>query len=332
MNAVSTAVSRWFYTRNFVKNTPWVLSFRYLKSPINKAYVAEQKTLYWVLIFATVFVFSGWFLAMKLRGSSVISLWLISLSFSMACVLLMIHFVTQFAQTNNYKEQVNSTPIGNVIDFSRSIDTSKLDNISVNIPTGIQLFQTEVKARGAFYIHGLVWQRFPASEKVTRPNIYFINREDSAPKYDKAYEYVEGNVRTIGWWFDVELEESFTSQFFPFTYSHIRIMMTPRNFSIPDMQLVPTLDAYDELYPEALPGLNKNIGLVKYDLIQSYFSYEHARLDFDFGLDTSNADQDRSILTYNIIVERHFAPIFMTYLLPESIVIIMLFCYFTFFS
>ncbi len=89
--------------------------------------------------------------------------------------------------------------------------------------------------------------------------------------------------------------------------------------------LVPDLDAYPEIAPDLLPGLDKGFILAGWEPLRTYFQYREGTYSTNFGNRDYVGATDFPELSFTLDVQRDFLNTFISDLIPLAVVTFLLF-------
>ncbi len=176
---------------------------------------------------------------------------------------------------------------------------------SLLVPTGVMLQSAEFLSGSNVRVSGYVWQKFPADlpESVVR-GFVLPDAVVEAYRSEEAYRLSDGTTETIGWYFAATLRESFDYSRYPFDRPNVFVRLWAKDFSH-DIQLVPDLDAYFDLTPSTMPGIEGTFVFGNWDPVYSGFSLDLGRYNSDYGISGSDAtgEGDPEVV-FNLVMKR----------------------------
>jgi len=193
------------------------------------------------------------------------------------------------------------------------------------VPTGVQIQSVEFKTAANVDVTGYVWQ-FWADDAPAELTQGFVLPEALREAYSatEAYRRPVPGGEVVGWYFAATLRQSFDYRFFPFERENVWLRLWPRDFDRP-VVLVPDFDAYDDLAPTTLPGIETNFVHGGWDPLYSGFSYTADPYNVDFGTDAALAIADYPELYFNFVLRRDFLGPFTDHLVYATAVALLLF-------
>jgi hypothetical protein len=191
------------------------------------------------------------------------------------------------------------------------------------IPTGLFLQSLEFTDANDVFVTGYVWQKYTDGihEDLSRGVIF---PEAVNTNMTEAYRYRQGEVETIGWYFETELRQPFDYSKYPFDVKDPWIRMWHEDFS-ENIILVPDLEAYDTISPTLRPGIEKDFVLQGQELVKSYFSYRLNSYNTNFGIQSYLNQQTDPELYFTLLLQRDFVTIFISYVMRLLVVSVLLF-------
>lgn len=196
----------------------------------------------------------------------------------------------------------------------------------LRIPTGILVRSIAFQSSTDVVVSGYVWQRYTvgAHDGLTR-GVTFAEAEGlSTTLMTEIYRTRDGSEERIGWQFVARLRQDFSYRKYPFDRQDVWVRLRPAQFRR-DVVLVPDFESYRIMAAAALPGVATDLVLPGWELIGSHFDYRVTRYNADFGLESFSALEDMPELYFNASVRRLFIGPFVSYILPVSVTIAMVF-------
>ena len=197
------------------------------------------------------------------------------------------------------------------------------DKIPLYVPTGVFIESVDWLDANSFYISGYVWQKYPHSSKgkVTQG---FVLPEAVTLKKKVAYRWESETTETVGWFFEGKISQRFDYTKYPFDHKTVRLRMWHEDFNQVAL-LVPDLDSYDSTRPPDKFGIDPEIVLGGYDIIETFFRYQHHKYDSNFGYVGTKSQKNFPELYFNMVIKRDAIDALIINVLPLIIVIILCF-------
>jgi hypothetical protein len=254
-------------------------------------------------------------------------LWILSALISLACLILM-----GVMWVGAYTAPPTSDPADTVLTTPEEV-TGFLDAYvpapepgeepPVFIPTGLYLESVEFRGPYDVLVSGYVWQRY-ADDLPQDLDEGFVLPEAQNIRSSQVYRAQQGNEELIGWAFQATLREQFDYHRYPLGRHQIWLQLWHTDFER-NVYLAPDLEAYTSLDPAALPGLDSDLVLENWSILQSFFSYRAKSYNANFGIQGSAADQLQPELSYNVSIKRDLLSALISRLIVPIVILIQLF-------
>ena len=192
------------------------------------------------------------------------------------------------------------------------------------VPTGIFLQSMEFLSGDNLQISGYYWQRFgPDIPDDFVRGLVFPEAFRDAYKQTEAYRYTEGDVETIGWYFEATIREPFDYTYFPFDRQDAWIRLWSRDFT-QDVTLAPDFAAYSTMDPRMLPGLERDFVYSGWTPRISGFSMAVQEYTSSFGIGSAEHVELLPELYFNLILDRQFVgPFFEHFIFALAVAIVL---------
>lgn len=191
------------------------------------------------------------------------------------------------------------------------------------VPTGVYLQSFEFLSGNDIEMSGFVWQRYgPEIPDSVPRGIVFPEQLEDAYEPVEAWRYEQDGVELIGWYFSGVFRQNFDYSLYPFDQQHIWLRLWhPDDFTV----LIPDFDAYLDLNPRTLPGLDINFVYGAWDPITSQFSYDLLDYNVDFGLGYGFSGVPDPELYFSLSVARDSLGPMLDHVILQSVIAILLF-------
>lgn len=200
------------------------------------------------------------------------------------------------------------------------IDPNKLP---FYIPTGVFIESIDWLDANSFYISGYIWQKYP---HITKGKISqgFVLPEAVNLKKKIAYRWESEWAETVGWFFEGKISQQFDYTKYPFDHKTVRLRLWHEDFNQKAL-LTPDLNGYDSTLATDKFGIDPEIVLGGYKIIETFFRYRHHHYDANFGYMGPKSQKNFPELYYNIVIKRHYIDALIINVLPLFVVIILCF-------
>lgn len=312
-----------------VPGKKWAMAMMMLKEPVLQASQQDHQQLFT----GTVCIIVSVSLLLLMTGLALskdfkVRLWLASSLFSagLAVGILVIWFFNLSYRQYSFNGEIPLT--------DSSILEHYLDDLSYHmvlggfkeprrIPTGVFIQSIDFQSAVNLKVTGYVWQKFKMNDQEPiEEGLVFPDAQEIT--IDKAYEKVSGNIRTIGWNFQLILREGFDYLTYPFDLENVWLRMWPKEFH-KNIVLVPDFDSYLVDDPDFLPGIDSQLVLPGWKILQSSFSYLPASYNTNFGISNFAGTEEFPELRFNVVIQRNFIDPFISIILPLLVVVILVF-------
>lgn len=250
-------------------------------------------------------------------------------------------FLVDYLQhsNNQLKNKDESPPITDLTSLGNFITQQHLraENLKTPkarpVPTGIYIQRLEFEDSYNLNVGGTVWQKYPLdiADEVkigfTFPQMSPFSEaayiEESYRKRIEAKEDEAGYL-LVGWEIRVTLRLNLKYADFPLDKRHISIQIVPLDNN-DALIFTPDLASYSYTNPSKRSGLNPNIQISGSEVLESYFNFSTETYDTDFGYGAKGMFEEVPILHFNVNIRRLLLNAFVTYLIPISVTLIMVF-------
>ena len=271
-----------------------------------------------VLLISFAVVRSGW---RNIDGASVTSIiWTIAL------VVALLFTWRVIVVSNRWVEGIGTT-----IDSPQALDEfvaahpDSFAGYDYRIPTGVYLQSFEFLSASDLEMSGFVWQKYGPEipDSIIRGVVLPEQLEDS---YDavEAWRIERDGVEEIGWYFSGTFRQNFDYRLYPFDRQDVWLRIWHPE-PVEGVVLIPDFDAYRDLTPGSLPGLDSRFVYGGWDPLSSHFSYDLVDYNVDFGLGYGFSGALDPEFFFNLSVERDFLSPMLEHLVLEAAIAILLF-------
>lgn len=199
------------------------------------------------------------------------------------------------------------------------------------IPTGFFIQSMAFITPSDINITGYIWQKYPENfpKDIEKGFIFPEEVNSSSTKLNIAYEF-EGQqdgqkYHMTGWYFDVNLRQSFDYSKYPLDFLSVWIRLWTKDFTNDDHILfVPDFKAYSDIGKKTY-GLDLDIVPGEWQIDETFFSYNNIPYDTDFGFFTQVNEQKYKEFYINLGIKRKFINAFVINLVPLLVVALLLF-------
>lgn len=200
----------------------------------------------------------------------------------------------------------------------------KTTHSPINVPTGVFISSITWLSAHSFFVSGYVWQQY-AKDYPKDLSKGFILPELVEMQKNLAYRYqTKDGGETLGWYFEGRINQRFDYSRYPLDNKIVKLRLWHEDFS-QRVVLVPNFSSYDSTLSSEKFGLDPEIVLGGYDILETFYRYRHPDYDTNFGLSNEDAKKHFPELYYNIALKRHALDAMIVHVLPLIVVIILCF-------
>lgn len=203
------------------------------------------------------------------------------------------------------------------------------------IPTGFFIQSLAFISPSDVNVTGYIWQKYPEDFPEDIPKGFIfpeeVNSGDTTLRqmYTHTGRQAGKTYRTIGWYFDVTLRQSFDYSYYPLDLLTVWLRLWPKKFEHDDRILfVPDFSAYADAGKEKF-GLDEEIVQGEWEIKSTTFGYANIEYDVDFGLfervKQHDYNHDYNEFFINLKINREFINAFIINLVPLMVVALLLF-------
>lgn len=266
-------------------------------------------------------------LALRAHTGSTRSLWGVVIVFSVLSIGAMSYFWSLTLAADHQYDL--GTPLFSQADVSGFLAANPNEQAGgsseaqIAIPTGVFIQSIDFTSANNVIVTGYIWQKYGASVPADVDREIVLPEAESVD-IEKAYERQEGDVTVVGWYVTATLREQFDYSRFPFDRQEVWLRLWPKDFDR-NIILTPDFDAYKEITPTALPGIEKDFVLDGWLFDGAFFTYRGNSYNTNFGISKYVGESDFPELYYNIGLKRDFINAFIGQLIPLIVIALMIF-------
>ncbi len=193
------------------------------------------------------------------------------------------------------------------------------------VPTGVLLQSFEFLNASNVEMSGFVWQEYgPEIPDHVLRGVVLPEALEEAYEAQEAWRVERDGTEQIGWYFSGTFRQNFDYRLYPFDRQDIWLRIWSPE-AVEGVLPVPDFDAYRDLTPESLPGIETQFVYGGWDPLRSGFSLELIDYNVDFGLGYGFSSTPGPDLYFNLSVERDFLGPMLEHLVLEAAIAILLF-------
>lgn len=202
----------------------------------------------------------------------------------------------------------------------------------LKIKTGVFIQSMQFSNSYDVNLTGYIWQRYGPGVRdslgLDSLDVGFILPEqinsgsDIEPR--EVYRLMQGDEELVGWYFEATLRQPFDYRSYPFDHQSVWIRMWPKNFA-DNVVLIPDYESYTSTSTDSIFGIEDEIVLGGWKLLNTFFNYKESDYDTDFGIKGYQGQDGFPELHYNLLVKREVENSFFVYILPLFLFAVLLF-------
>lgn len=248
------------------------------------------------------------------------------LSFGVTAVLWFVltrhlAFVHQTYQRDTFQLYDQNTTDNYLHSFWTAVQR-KPNEQPTTIPTGIFIQSIAWLDANSFSASGYVWQYYER-KNASLPH-GFILPEAIELEQREAYRIPSEHGETIGWYFEGKINQRFDYTKYPFDHKIIRLRLWHQAFD-QQVLLTPSFSSYDRMDRDGIFALDPHITLTGYQILATYFRYQHTNYDTNFGYTSFQPQKEFPELYFNIVLRRNVLDAVIVHILPLIAVFILCF-------
>ncbi len=253
-------------------------------------------------------------------------LWGLVSIFCLVCVL-----ATAFSW---YRAATDSTPQADALTDQQAVEAVLEDfeereetpDTVTAIPTGLFIQSIRFLNSSDVNFTGHIWQRYEdgLSDDISRGFLFPEQVQSGETVIEELYRRPSDGHEVIGWYFDVTVRQTFDYTNFPLDRHDVWLRLWHRDFDR-GIVLTPDLQAYDTTAAGKTFGVDQSITPGGFVIAETYFDYELAEYDTDFGIDSFVGQQGLPELHFRVVVIREVLDILVIRIMPLLVVAVLLF-------
>ncbi|NGN67840.1 hypothetical protein G5C51_28555 [Streptomyces sp. A7024] len=195
------------------------------------------------------------------------------------------------------------------------------------VPTGLLVQQADYDGPSKVKASGYVWQRLPKEVPEKSEGVIFPEAEDSHATTEIYRKQHPDGSRTVGWYFQATLHQTFDYRRYPLDRQDIHFAMWSNRFTQGNLVLVPDFASYPPWKAEEKLGVDPETHLQGWKTTFTTWSYQKLDYRTNMGATTGEyqAGEGRPNLNFNLGVARQWHNPLIDSLIRSAIVSLMIF-------
>lgn len=315
-------------------NNNWILTVVIPEHDLLDSSNQIKRKLAQISIFLSLSILFLLIVLLKIWEGNTRNLWIFSFSLGIL-IFLNIAFIWYLNLSSDfYSEKAQDTKILSETTIENYLKdrNKKLKQIdsslkSVEIPTGIFLYDIDFKNAYDVAIIGKIWQKVP-------DNIYL--KSETAFVFPQASATgISVRVRPMGkehiddYWlynydFNATIQFDFDYLNFPLNMKQLDLQITYPNAK-ENVVFTPDIQAYDFIDSSLKPGISNDIYMPNSKVLSSYFSFNEHNFYTNLGNTKYKGLKETPVLTFNVLIKNVIISSIISNIIPIFIIAIMIF-------
>ena len=251
---------------------------------------------------------------------------LTSIVWTLALVLALFFTWHVIIVSNRWVNSIG-TPIGSpqALEAFQAANPASFEGYDYFVPTGVLLQSFEFLNANNVEMSGFVWQEYgPEIPDHVLRGVVFPEALDEAYEAREAWRVEQDGKEEIGWYFSGRFRQNFDYRLYPFDRQDIWLRIWSPE-AVEGVLPVPDFEAYRDLSPKSLPGVETQFVYGGWDPLRSWFTLDLIAYNVDYGLGYGFSRTPGPDLYFNLSVERDFLGPMLEHLVLEAAIAILLF-------
>ena len=218
------------------------------------------------------------------------------------------------------------TPVKSAAETNVLLGKALAGRKPLRVPTGVFLQAVEFTNASDVSVSGYIWQRYAkGTPKKLERGVILPEALDSYGA-NQVYTHTDEKTgeETVGYYFNATFRQNFDYANYPFDRQDVWVRMWHKDFNEGAI-LVPDFDAYGDMTPSALPGLEKMFVSDAWQNEYTTFSYNSVGYNTNFGFGKFTPRPPFPEMYFSVGIKRQFLSVFVARVIPLGIVSILLF-------
>ena len=271
---------------------------------------------------------------LKVWNGNTKNLWLFSFSlgsifFANIVFMWFLSINKDLYNSNDQETKILSTAtIDNYIE-NRDTKLKQIDSSlkSVEIPTGIFLYDIDFKSAYDVAIIGKIWQKIPDSFELKNETTFIFPQASatgiSVRTRPMSKEHIDG-FWVYSYDFNATIQFDFNYLKFPLSFKKLDLQITYPHVN-DNVVLVPDLLSYELIDPSFKPGISSDIYMPNSKVVESYFTFNEHNFFSNLGNNKNKGLKDTAVLTFNVLIKNDIISSIISNIIPIFIIAIMIF-------
>ena len=224
---------------------------------------------------------------------------------------------------SDFKRTTDSYDLQEYLEEHARETLSERESLPQEVPTGIFVQSISFQSAKEVLLTGFVWQRYTEGLHDGLSQGFLMPESQATEITEISRDTVDGETRIV-WSFQVLLNQEFDYTRFPFGLENIWVQLWHEDFA-DNVILVPDLQSYKVTRPKSLSGLRKDLQVPGWQVEETFFGYRKKTYGTSFGHRGFHDVTDFPELHLNIIVSSDIIQPLVAYILPITVIIVLLY-------
>jgi len=198
---------------------------------------------------------------------------------------------------------------------------------SIEVPTGVFIYDIEFLNAYNVAISGKIWQKIPDSLNI-KNDVNFVFPQ-AAPSGISVRTRPKLKKHIKDYWlyrtdFNATLRFDINYINYPLNIKKLNLQLKYPNMD-ENVILTPDLNSYDFIQPTLKPGISSDLYMPSSDVLETYFSFSEHNFYSDLGNEEFSGLKENPILSFNILIKNVLLNSIITNIVPIFIIALMVF-------
>ena len=302
-----------------IPSTGWALALVIQKEALHEGSYENFRRLTLIALASAAALLALLALSVRVERGTTAALWTVAGGISVACVaiIVLVWALAWSVERDRGVAVVSRAMVDRYIERHR-LSLTRSETL-YTVPTGIDITAISFPDVGSVLVGGRIWQRWSDSipSSVKRGFVLPQHMSEEDVIIQELARTRQGPAEEIVWRFSARLQQSFDPSRFPFDRRDVAVLLDPAEIEA-NVVLVPDLGAYPVISRRALPGIDRERGVLNWQFRESFFSYR-VQPAASLGLAARESRPSVPALYFNVAARRHFLGPFIAYLVPTLV-------------
>ena len=315
-------------------NNNWVLTVVIPEHDLLDSSNQIKRKLVHISIFLSLSILFLLIILLKIWKGNTQNLWIFSfvLGFLLFLNITFIWYLNLssdfYTENTQDKKILSETTVDNYIS-DRNKKLKQIDSSlkSIEIPTGVFLYDIDFKSAYDVAIIGKIWQKIP--DNVTlKSEIPFVFPQASATGISVRVRPIAKEHIDDYWLYNYDFNATIQFDFdylnFPLNMKQLDLQITYPTLK-ENVVLTPDIQSYDFIDPSLKPGVSNDIYMPNSKVLSSYYSFHEHNFYTNLGNKNYKGLKETPVLTFNVLIKNIIISSIISNIVPMFIIAVMIF-------